>query len=1122
MISNLDAAPLNDPLTSSAATLPRRSLWRWSLMGVWLALAAVLGGAAGLAISGRALPVPKWAIERIEARLNAAVQASLPGSYVVLKGISLSFGAGLAPQLVLAGADLRKTSGATVMALPQAQVVLSRQGMLTGEIHLQELHLSGANVAVTRDMNGQLDIAFAAGAGFELGQIFSLSDQFFVSPLGRNLRSIAVTDMGLSLYDMRSNQRWALGDGALAITHTEGDLVADLGLSLAAQNGLGAAAGLGRVEISLASARGSQSASISARLSGVSAQDLGRQVPPLAFISVLDAPISGEVSTNLTPQGLSALQAKLTLGAGALAPTAGQDGAAPAPIAFQSAVLDLAYNPANGRLTLNDLQVDSDVLQLQAGGHADSLRADGSVIMGPLAGEWPSAFAVQLRLDALRFSQAEMFDAPVVFSSGTANVTLRLAPFSIEMNAAALQGAAHITATGRLDARASGWQTALDMQVDQLSAQSLRALWPKTMVKGTRAWLASNLHAAQLRDVQLTLRQSPETRTSLEIGYHFDGLQMTAIRGLPPVTNGAGYGAITGNAFSVVLREGRTTPPQGGALDLAGSVFSIPDIRVFPATGKLTLQSHGSLTAALSLIDQPPFRFLEKAGRAVDFANGAARLTTHITLPLQKIIKLPDISLQVTGKIDGFSSDQLAAGHVITAPQLDVFVTKESLRAKGAGDISGVEFDAVYTQPFGPGKVAQVRARTKISDTALRSFGVKLPQGMVLGSSAADVTLTLPRGQAGQMVVTSKLRGMDLAIKSIGYRKGSETSGDLRAEIALSSPPQVTSLVLQAGDLAAKGTVRLGPKSALIKASFPDVTIGKWFAGDVVFTTGQGGALALSVPRGTVDMRFLPQSRGGGAGNGLPISLRLERLRVSDGITLTGFQGDFRSQGSGLRGNYAAQIAQGTAIKGTAIQGQLTPSAHGTQIRVTAQNAGAALAQAGIYASARGGQMDLVLTPQKTAGHYLGAVEMAGLRVQSSSILAELLNAISVIGLLDQLSGTGILFNVVSGQFLLTPSGVELREGVATGASLGVTMQGVYRFAGQKMQMQGVISPIYLINGVGAAVSKRGEGVLGFNYRLGGTADAPDVRVNPLSVLLPGFLRNIFKAPPAQLETTKP
>jgi hypothetical protein len=67
------------------------------------------------------------------------------------------------------------------------------------------------------------------------------------------------------------------------------------------------------------------------------------------------------------------------------------------------------------------------------------------------------------------------------------------------------------------------------------------------------------------------------------------------------------------------------------------------------------------------------------------------------------------------------------------------------------------------------------------------------------------------------------------------------------------------------------------------------------------------------------------------------------------------------------------------------------------------------------------------------------------------------------------------------------------------------------------MDMQGVLSPIYLINGIGQIFSRRGEGLIGFNFNLRGGIDAPRVAVNPLSVFTPGMFRDIFRRPPPQL-----
>lgn len=67
--------------------------------------------------------------------------------------------------------------------------------------------------------------------------------------------------------------------------------------------------------------------------------------------------------------------------------------------------------------------------------------------------------------------------------------------------------------------------------------------------------------------------------------------------------------------------------------------------------------------------------------------------------------------------------------------------------------------------------------------------------------------------------------------------------------------------------------------------------------------------------------------------------------------------------------------------------------------------------------------------------------------------------------------------------------------------------------------MQGVFSPIYILNGIGRLFSIRnGEGLIGFNFGVKGTADAPKVQMNPLSVFTPGMFREIFRRPAPKIE----
>jgi hypothetical protein len=68
------------------------------------------------------------------------------------------------------------------------------------------------------------------------------------------------------------------------------------------------------------------------------------------------------------------------------------------------------------------------------------------------------------------------------------------------------------------------------------------------------------------------------------------------------------------------------------------------------------------------------------------------------------------------------------------------------------------------------------------------------------------------------------------------------------------------------------------------------------------------------------------------------------------------------------------------------------------------------------------------------------------------------------------------------------------------------------------MDMQGVVSPIYMLNAIGRLVSPRkGEGLVGFNFNIRGSVDKPRVAVNPLSVFTPGLFREIFRRPPPKV-----
>jgi hypothetical protein len=211
----------------------------------------------------------------------------------------------------------------------------------------------------------------------------------------------------------------------------------------------------------------------------------------------------------------------------------------------------------------------------------------------------------------------------------------------------------------------------------------------------------------------------------------------------------------------------------------------------------------------------------------------------------------------------------------------------------------------------------------------------------------------------------------------------------------------------------------------------------------------------------------------------------------------------------GLDGNFTGRVNGGAAVTG-----RIVPKDGRSAFRIQSNDAGGVMGSAGLLRKARGGTLDLILTPGATPGTYEGQLEAQDVWLTDAPAMAALLSSLSVVGLLEQMSGGGIPFNRVDARFQLSPDRVTLMSSSATGASMGISMDGYYFRDSGRMDMQGVVSPLYLVNGIGGIFTRAGEGLVGFNYTIKGTADAPRVQVNPLSLLTPGMFREIFRRPP--------
>lgn len=1075
------------------------------LMGV-LALGL---GLAALVLTGRTIHLPVWAVAEIETRLNRQIGAShLPGgSALSLGAVEVSVERDLVPRIVVRDIRLVESSGQSLISLPEVRVTLDGSSLLTGHLRPGSLRLSGARIAIARDEDGRIALSFGQLSGSpgpqSAAELLDALDRMFSSDALADLRLIEADALTLSLTDRRAGRVWEVGDGRLVVENGDSSLAAELSVTLL--DGTTPAQAL----LAIDSSKADSSARLRVTVDRVASADLAAQASPLAFLGLVDAPISGQLTGALAADGsVARMEAQLSLAAGTL-----RTESKAKPVSFEAAGLSLRFDPQRNRVHLDDMAVESDSLRLKATGTIDLADASGQIAA---SGAMPSALIGQLDFSEVMVDPEGLFEEPVRFSDGALNLRVWLSPLRAEIGLLRLvENRDQLTLSGHFTATEDGPDVAMNVGLNQISTDRLIKLWPVSVVPKTRNWLAENVGQGQLESVDAALRLSPGTEPRFALDYEFSGAEVRFLRTLPPVQEGQGHATIEGTGYIVVLEGGHVTAPEGGEIGVTGSVFRVPDITQRPAQAEVRLLTDADLTATLSLLDQEPFHFISKAGRSVDLGEGRAVLVADLSFPLVPKLKTEDVQFDVSGRITGFRSDKLVPGQVVTSDDVAIKALPSGMTLSGEGRLGKVPFVARYEQPFGPDQAGKgkIHGTVELSDANLRSLGVALPEGWLRGTTRGEVDLALPKGAPVELTLRSDLRGAVVAVPPVSWSKPAGTAATLEVSARLSTPPVVERLSLTAPGFSAQGKLTVRPGGGLDKASFSRVRAGEWLDAPVEISgAGSGKPVGVSVTGGMVDLRKRPSGKEGEGATGNRIETQLDRLVVTSGIALTGFRGSFVLTKGGLDGGFSGAVNGRGRLTGVAI-----PTKAGTAVRVASEDAGTVMAASGIFAQGRGGKLDLVLQPRSTDSYYEGKATVTNLSVLDAPALAGLLSAVSVVGLLEQMNGQGILFNEGDAEFVVRPDGVEIRRGAAVGASLGLSFAGLYRTGTGVLDVQGTISPIYLLNGIGEIFTRKGEGMFGFNYRLTGTVNKPQVSVNPLSILTPGMFRDIFRRPPPVL-----
>ncbi|MBP2294198.1 YhdP family protein [Azospirillum rugosum] len=675
--------------------------------------------------------------------------------------------------------------------------------------------------------------------------------------------------------------------------------------------------------------------------------------------------------------------------------------------------------------------------------------------------------------------------------------------------------------------------TARDVPVDEL-----RRLWPLDVGKNARDWVTKNLSHGVVREATATAGLSGPLDGSQPIqGTHFDAtirgedITVDYFHPLPVVTNAGVEATTDGKTFAIRTRGGRIDDVQLG--DGSVLISGLDDGNEFM---EVQIPLRGPVRTILTVIDSPPLGYPSRLDLDPKRTQGMADAQLHIRFPLLVDLKVEDLNLEVGAKLRGVGIEKVAAGLTATEGDLTLALDMKSMGVKGTTKLDGIPVAIDWKEQFSStakGPRTRITVKGDVDANDLRSHGIDLAEH-VEGPMGADILFTVDQKHKLALSAGLNLEKTRLRIDELGWEKkpGVPGSGKLALEFQKDRVTRVTGLNIDAGGLRAQAVVELAqPTMAVSKVQVSQLSVGQTdLKADVTVRPARDGeklGYAGTITGQSLDARALMGRNSGpdkkpdppdGKATPLDFNLRLNRVVFGEGRFLSEVAGRMTRNG---RAWTALDLNARTGGDGTASVRYLPNPKGFYDVAVTANNMGDALRALDLTDRMQGGALTLTgrtVEPRADAP-IEGSLELREYTLVDLPVLARMLNAISPSGFAELMGGgKGIHFGRLAGDYRKEGRLLTLKDLRTSGSALGLTLEGDVDIDTSTANLKGTIVPLYGLNRLigqipllGDALSGgEGQGIFSATWRVQGPLGNPDVSVNPLAVLAPGFLRNLF------------
>lgn len=977
----------------------------------------------------------------------------------------------------LRAVTLKDDQGKVLLSVPQATVSLSTMALLAGEIAPSVLELDGLHLAVDWK-SGDLFEALASsdsdtsGLGPLLGDLLAPPEPG--TPVGY-LRRIGIRGADIQLREALTGSDWTLRNASLYLNRSASRV------TMRTQGSL-EKAGMTPVPVEIDSSLEphARTTALTIRFKDFNPSRLAGQSEALAKIKVADMPWSGEIGMVLkrtrdgdSGDALQKLTFAVTGGAGALT----LPSLYPGPVALDGATVRGRYSPVRKLWTVEAAQ--------------------------------------------LAFAGAE------------------------------------VTAAGTYGDSEPGPSIALQGTITNLALPLLKTYWPHELGSGAYDWVSANLTAGRATQGTFKVAITPDMwerpegmpADALDLRFGFSGVTAHYLRPMPPIVDGVGTARLTLHDFVLNAKSGSTA-----GVALTDSMIRFDRIHLSgKAEARAEVKLAGSVPKVLALIDSKPLGYPSAYGLKPNAVQGQSTTDLTLTFPLIKKVTLGDVKFNVQSRLSAVVIPELFTGVALKSDHIDLAVTPSNLTGKGQIALNDLPFALDWAEDFNAGKgglSSTFRLKGRVSGRQWDVLNLPLAD-FITGPAAVEFTL---RG-AGAKIVRGEgrfdLGAAALGFADLGWSKPVGTPASARFRFAKPAPDRmvIQDLVYDDPAMKASGSLATSDGRGLEKLVIDSLRSGKTMLAATVTRSSAAGAAAdydVAVTASSLDASFylnrlLHSKAGAGGGDArdfkfpdFTLDAFAAEVHALEGVVTRNVQAGARYRND----RWSTSKMSGDYDKGGRFQFALAapdaaskPGAPRRSFTLMSTNGGETARGLALFENAIGGVLTATGTMTEPGPDQVvtAMIEARDFRLTKAPILTKILTIGSLTGIRDLLSGDGISFERAQAPLTFKDGVIRLDDARAWGAAIGVTVKGEIGIDSHQAAFGGTIVPSYTANTVlgklpilgNLILGGEGKGLFAFTYSVKGSLDNPDISVNPLSVLTPGFLRWIFE-PNSKLKEKKP